>query len=100
MVCKLFCDNMWKHGSSPNRQGLPENEIETLIRRSEAEAIIFDKEYLEVAKKSQQDNSTNLKLLICMDDIQEKEVKTFKEIVEEGIKQILAGDKKYDHMRM
>lgn len=84
----------------PIDKALPDNEIETLIRRSEAEAIIFDKKYLEVAKKSQQDNSTNLNLLICMDDIQEKEVKTFKDIVEEGTKQILAGDKKYEHIEI
>lgn len=84
----------------PMDKALPNNEIETLIRRSEAEAIIFDKKYLEVAKKSQQDNSTNLKLLICMDDIQEKEVKTFNNIVEEGTKQILAGDKKYDNIEI
>lgn len=84
----------------PIDKALPDNEIEILIRRSEAEAIIFDKKYIEVAKKSQQDNSTNIKILICMDDIKEKEVKTFNNVVEEGTKQILAGDKKYENIEI
>ena len=84
----------------PIDKALPDNEIETLIKRSEAEAIIFDKKYLEVAKRSQQDDSTNLKILICMDEIQEKEVKTFNELVKEGTKQIIEGDKKYDNIEI
>ena len=84
----------------PIDKALPDNEIETLIKRSEAEAIIFDKKYIEVAKRSQQDDSTNLKILICMDEIQEKEVKTFNELVKEGTKQIIEGDKKYDNIEI
>lgn len=84
----------------PIDKALPDNEIETLIKRSEAEAIIFDKKYLEVAKKSKQDPNTNIRLLICMDEIEEKEVKTFNSIVEEGTKQILEGDKKYDNIEI
>ena len=84
----------------PIDKALPDNEIETLIKRSEAEAIIFDKKYLEVAKKAKQDPNTNIRLLICMDEIEEKEVKTFNSIVEEGTKQILEGDKKYDNIEI
>lgn len=46
---------------------LPENEIENLLIRSKAEAIIFDKKFIEIFKNIKQRNNTNLKYYICMD---------------------------------
>ena len=58
----------------PLDKALPENEIETLIERSEAEAVIFDKKYTEIMLKIKKENN-NIKTLICMDDKNHKEIK-------------------------
>lgn len=68
----------------PLDKSLPPNEIEALIKRSSVEAVIFDKEYLDVFKKIFNDNNintdgnqknttnnnfSNLKYLICIDNL-------------------------------
>src|SRR5574344_1052535 len=53
----------------PLDKSLPSNEIESLIIRSNAEAVIFDKEYIETFNKLYNEKSSNLKYFICMDDI-------------------------------
>ena len=57
--------------------------MQRLIERSEAKAIIFDEKYLETIKK-----------------VQEKGIKTFNEILEEGRNQIKNGDQKYDNIEI
>ena len=84
----------------PIDKALPDVEMQRLIERSEAKAIIFDEKYLETIKKVQEKENSNLKTLICMDNIQEKGIKTFNEVLEEGRKQILAGDQKYDSIEI
>lgn len=82
----------------PIDKALPDVEMQRLIERSEAKAIIFDEKYLETVKKVQEKENSSLKILICMDDIKEKGIKTFNEVLKEGRKQILAGDQKYDNI--
>ena len=65
----------------PIDKALPDNEIENLVKRSEAEVMIFDKKYLEVAKKLQEKEDTNIKTLICMDKINDKEEINFEELL-------------------
>ena len=84
----------------PIDKALPENEIENLVKRSEAEVMIFDKKYLEVAKKLQEREDTNLKILICMDKTKDKEVLNFQELLEKGEKLVENGDKKYDEIKI
>ena len=60
----------------PIDKALPDIEMQRLIERSEAKAIIFDEKYLETIKKVQEKENSNLKTLICMDNIQEKGIKT------------------------
>ena len=57
----------------PLDKALPDNEIENLVTRSEAEVAIFDKKYVEVMKKLKKDTKVNLKMLVCMDDIKDNE---------------------------
>ena len=45
---------------------LPENELESLIKRSEVEAIFYDEKYEEVLKRISQKDDNNLKILIAM----------------------------------
>ena len=84
----------------PIDRQLPENEIEKLIARSEAEAIIFEKKYLETVKKAKENKENNLKILISMDDIKEKGILTFNDIVKKGREEILNGDKKYENIEI
>lgn len=84
----------------PIDRQLPENEIEKLIARSEAEAIIFEKKYLETVKKAKENKENNLKILISMDDIEEKGILTFNDIVKKGREEILNGDKKYENIEI
>ncbi len=84
----------------PIDRALPENEIEKLIKRSDAEAIIFDKKYLETVKKAKENKENNLNILICMDEIEEKEILTFNKILEKGRNEILNGDQKYENIEI
>ena len=83
----------------PLDKALPDNEIESLVKRSEAEVAIFDKKYLEVMKKIKKDDSTNLNMLICMDEIEDSEIEKFSDLLEEGTKLVKNGDKKYDEIK-
>ena len=53
----------------PLDRALPDNEIESLIIRSKAEAVIFDKKYSEVFSKIAKEKKSNLSHFICMDDL-------------------------------
>ena len=58
----------------PLDRALPEGEMKTLIQRSEAEAVVFDKKYEEIMLELKQDNTNNVKILICMDDERNREL--------------------------
>lgn len=82
---------------APLDKALPENEIETLVKRSGAEAVIFDDKYLEIFKKMKKENK-KLKVLICMDNTQDTEVMSYTNLISKGKGLIEAGDKKYEEM--
>lgn len=84
----------------PMDKALPDNEIESLVKRSEAEVAVFDKKYAEVMKKIKKDDSTNLNMLICMDEIEDSEIEKFSDLLEEGSKLVKNGDKKYDEVKV
>ena len=81
----------------PLDKALPENEIESLILRSKAEAVVFEKKYEEIFLRIKANNDTHLKYLICMDDTEHtKEIATFEQILEKGQQLIENGDNSYD----
>lgn len=84
----------------PMDKALPDNEIQSLVKRSEAEVAVFDKKYAEVMKKIKKDDSTNLNMLICMDEIEDSEIEKFSELLNEGNKLVENGDKKYDEIKV
>lgn len=53
----------------PLDKGLPAGEIESLLQRSYADVIVFDKEYVETISNIKQAGSTKVKDFICMDEI-------------------------------
>jgi len=52
----------------PLDKSLPESELESLIMRSEVEAIFYTKAYRNVMKRIREENKYNLKYYICMDE--------------------------------
>ena len=84
----------------PLDKALPDNEIENLVTRSEAEVAIFDKKYLDVMKKLKNEKEVNLQMLICMDNIKDNEVDKFTDLLEEGEELIKNGDDRYDKMEI
>lgn len=83
----------------PLDKSLPDNEIESLILRSEAEAIIFDYKYLEILKKIRANNISNLKFYICMDFSSGTEnILSYSQLVQQGKNLITSGDKRLNNI--
>ncbi len=78
----------------PLDRALPDNEIENLIIRSNAEAIIFDKKYENVFSKLAKNKNSNLSYYICMDDLDG--FSTYSSLIEKGHSLLINGDNKYD----
>ena len=80
----------------PLDKSLPENEIESLINRSEVEAIFYSKKYDEVMNRLNAESSTNIKYFISMDlDEKEGNVYSQKELIETGRKLIEQGNREF-----
>ena len=74
----------------PLDKSLPANELESLIKRSEAEAVIFDKEYIPTFEKLQAEKSSHLSHFICMDTPpSETNFLCYSNLIEEGKKLLL-----------
>ena len=81
----------------PLDKALPDNEIESSIIRSEAEAVIFDKKYLKVFNNLMMKNNSNLKQYICMDlEDDENSILSFSKLMTLGRNLINSGDTSYD----
>lgn len=80
----------------PLDKSLPENEIETLIKRSDAEIAIFDSKYVNIMKKIKEDSHLNT--LICMQNIDDEEVENLYDFIKEGKELLDSGDKKYENL--
>lgn len=80
---------------------LPENEIENLLIRSHAEAIIFDGKFLEVFKNIKRKNKTNLTYYINMNSEEEQEgILSFWQLLKEGYSLREKGDTSYDTIQI
>lgn len=80
---------------------LPENEIESLLIRSDAEAIIFDGKFSEVFKNIKNKNNTKLKYYINMNQEEHTEDSlSFWKLLEEGNTLRKNGDTSYDNIEI
>ena len=77
----------------PLDKGLTEEEIETSLIKSKADAIVYEKKYEETLVKLMNSGKTNLKELICMDD--DTTYSKMSEIIEAGKKAIEGGAREY-----
>ena len=77
----------------PLDKSLPENELESLLKRSEVEAIICSGKYIETLKKVR---NKNLKYIISMDlEKTEDEIISQKELIEKGKKLVENGNTRF-----
>jgi len=80
----------------PLDKALPENELKSLIERSEVEAICYSKKYDEEIRKFKTQGIGKLKTLICMDlESHQDGVYSLKELVERGKVLIEQGDRSF-----
>ena len=84
----------------PLDKALPNNEIENLVIRSEAEVAIFDKKYIEVMKKLKKDTNANLKMLICIDNIKDNDVENFSQLLQKGKELLKNDDNRYEKVKV
>ncbi|MBR0491673.1 MAG: AMP-binding protein [Clostridia bacterium] len=80
----------------PLDKSLPENEIESLINRSEVEAIFYSKKYDDVMNRLNEEGSTKIKYFISM-DLEEKQQNVYsqKELVKQGKKLLVDGNREF-----
>ena len=80
----------------PLDKALPDNEIESLMKRSEIEAIIYSNKYDTVMNSVKEQGSTNVKYFISMDlDKKEKDIYSLKELIRTGKKLIEEGNREF-----
>ena len=77
----------------PLDRALPDNEIKDLIIRSEAEAVIFDKKYINVFSELQKEKDSKLSHYICMDNLDN--FSSYSNIIKDGYTSIQNGDNQY-----
>ena len=84
----------------PLDRALPDNEFENLLIRSEAEVLICDEKFIQIAKKVKKEHNI-LKHIISMDkNIKDDEVQQFEEILKTGKNEIQNGNKIYDNIKI
>ena len=80
----------------PLDKSLPDNEIESLIDRSEVEAIFYSKKYDEVMNRLNNAGNTKIKYFISMDlDEKTGNVYSQKELVKKGEKLLEDGNREF-----
>ena len=80
----------------PLDKALPNNEIESLMIRSEIEAIVYSDKYDEIMNEIKEKKTTKVKYFISMDlNKKEKDIYSQKELIEKGKKLIEKGNTKF-----
>lgn len=77
----------------PLDKALPEKELQSLIRRSGAEAIVCEAKYIEAIKNT---TESSLKYIISMDETIEKDVIFYQDLLNQGKKLRENGNREYE----
>lgn len=77
----------------PLDKGLPEEEIEISLKKSGAEVIFCEENYVENIKNIMERQETSLKKIICMDDVEG--IDTVKGLIKKGEELIRNGNKEF-----
>ena len=84
----------------PLDKALPENEMEGLIKRSEAEAVIYDAKYEKLMLRIKKEGNTSIKNLITMSKDANKEVILHDELLNKGKELLEKGSTIYDNIKI
>lgn len=68
----------------PLDKSLPKNEIELSIKRAKVTTIVCEEKYLNDIKEIIKDGTTELKNIICMDEVKDEDVILMKDLLEKG----------------
>ncbi len=80
----------------PLDKSLPENEIESLMIRSEVEAIVYSEKYNDVMNKIRKENTTKVKYFISMDlEKEEDDVYSESELIKQGKELLETGNREF-----
>lgn len=80
----------------PLDKSLPNNEIESLIIRSEVEAIFYSNKYDDIMNKIKEQGNTNVKFFISMDlETKENDIYSQKELIKKGSELIEKGNREF-----
>ena len=80
----------------PLDKGLPKEEIELSLKRSKADAIICEGNYVDTVKEIMDNGNTVLKTCICMDEIDSTEnVIALKDLLKQGEAELKNGNDEY-----
>ncbi|MCI9039034.1 MAG: long-chain fatty acid--CoA ligase [Clostridia bacterium] len=81
----------------PLDKALPENEIQSLIKRSKIEAIVCEAKYIEAIRNT---TDSNLKYIISMDETIEKDVIFYQDLLNQGKKLRENGNREYEAIQI
>lgn len=84
----------------PLDKGLPEDEIENSVKITEADAIIFEEKYYNEIQNIIKRKTTNLTTLICMDDIENKDVYCIENLLKIGKEELEKGNNEYSKLKI
>ncbi len=84
----------------PMDKALPDNEIENLVQRSGADAVIFDKKYMDIMLKIKENKEIAANTLICMDNVEQPGVEKYSELLKNGYELLEKGSKKYEEVKV
>lgn len=80
----------------PLDKALPDNEIISLVKRSEVKAIIFEEKYLDVMNKIKNEKLSNVEQFICFEFEEDKDgILSYKKLLEKGKELIESGDRSH-----
>ena len=68
----------------PLDKSLPKNEIELSIKRAKVTTIVCEEKYLSDIKEIIKDENTELKHIVCMEEVADKDVTLMKDLLEKG----------------
>lgn len=83
----------------PLDKALTDKEIEKLLKRSEADAIVYEEKY-QTAVDQAIDQGCNIKYKICMDNVEKDGVLKFENMLKDGENIIKEGKAKYDEVKL
>ena len=79
----------------PLDKSLPDNEIGDSLRRSRADAVIFESKYLKVMENIKEKHNNDVKQYICMDKVSKQDMEDMEDVLEIGRKALKEGERNF-----